>query len=71
MQVDQIIASSLDARDHATACLAILSHPASRRLSRKTIERLWEFGAHGVEPEPVDVAMIEVLGDLMRIEVPA
>jgi hypothetical protein len=69
IDINELIAATLDAGDYGAAALAICSHPASRHLSRKTVERLYDFGANGVLPEAVDVAMIEVLGDLMRLEV--
>lgn len=68
-KINQLIAATLDAGDLPAACLAILAHPASDFLSSKTIERLWDFGANGVIPEPVDAAMIAVIGDVMRLEV--
>jgi hypothetical protein len=69
MNINDLIGATLDARDYEAASLAIIAHPASAHLSRKTVERLYDFGANGVVPEPVDMAMIEVLGDLMRLEV--
>ena len=67
--INDIIASTLDAGDLPAACLAILAHPASEFLSSRTIERLYDFGANGVVPEPVDEAMIAIIGDVMRLEV--
>lgn len=69
-RINDLIASMLDAGDMESACLAILAHPASVNLSSKSIERLYDFGVNGVVLEPVDIAMVQVLGDLMRLEVP-
>lgn len=69
IDINELIAATLDARDYEAASLAIVAHPASVHLSHKTVERLYDFGANGVVPEAVDMAMIEVLGDLMRLEV--
>lgn len=65
MNLDEFINASLDASDYGSASLAILAHPRSQILTRPSVEKLYDFGANGVVPEAVDVAMIEVLGDLM------
>ncbi len=70
VNLNEIIAATLDAGDHASACLAILAHPHSARLSRLTVERLYDFGANGEVPDRFDVVMIEALGDLMRLGEP-
>lgn len=68
-KINNLIAETLDAGDYEAAALAICAHPASVLLKRQTIERLFDFGVNGVVPERADIAMIQALGDLMRLEV--
>lgn len=70
IEVNEMIAATLDAGDHASACLAILAHPHSARLSTPTIQRLADLGSNGEIPDRFDVVMIEALGDLMRLGEP-
>lgn len=70
VNINEIIAATLDAGDHASACLAILAHPHSARLSTLTIQRLADLGVNGEVPDRFDVVMIEALGDLMRLGEP-
>jgi hypothetical protein len=69
MQINEIISASLDAGDYGNAALAIMAHPRSRELKRETLQRLYDFGVHGVVCDRVDEAMIEALGDLMVLEI--
>ncbi len=70
VNLNEIIAATLDAGDHASACLAILAHPHSGRLSTLTVQRLADLGVNGEVPDRFDVVMIEALGDLMRLGEP-
>ncbi len=69
MNLEDFINASLDASDYGSASMAILAHPRSQLLSRPSITKLYDFGSNGVLPDARDVAMIEVLGDLMCVEI--
>jgi hypothetical protein len=65
MTVEETLAANLDAGDYTAAALAILAHPGSILLRRKSVEKLFSIGHDGVVVERIDEAMIDAIANYM------